>query len=199
MPTSYPDDNPKTVYGTAKPSVSAIPPSAIIHLGQAMAEGERKYGLFNYRKKRVTASVYYNAAMRHLLEYWDGENVDVSGCHPLAHVMACCAIILDAELNKSLNDDRGPQGDVHSLITNLTKPSAPQKEPEPEVANDEPAQRLARPPIPCDCPFDADGNPVGPGQFFRDAVRTYRDGLAADEAEHRRAPRVKPTLPDDYS
>ena len=178
MPTSYPDDNPKTVYGTAKPSVSAIPPSAIIHLGQAMAEGERKYGLFNYREKRVTASVYYNAAVRHLLEYWDGENVDASGCHPLAHVMACCAIILDAELNKSLNDDRGPKGAVHTLITALTKPF---------------------PPASCDCPLGADGNPVGPRQFILDAVKTYRDGVAADEAEHKQAPRVKPTLPDDYS
>lgn len=116
-----PDSNPKTIYGAAKPSVSAIPPSALIHLGQAMAEGERKYGLFNYREKNVTASVYYNAAMRHLLEYWDGENVDVSGCHPLAHVMACCAIILDADLHKILNDDRGPKGDVHELIVALTK------------------------------------------------------------------------------
>jgi hypothetical protein len=30
---SYPDDNPKTVLGLAKPSTFAIPPSALIHLG----------------------------------------------------------------------------------------------------------------------------------------------------------------------
>jgi hypothetical protein len=117
---AYPDDNPKTVHGTAKPSISAIPPSAIIHLGQAMANGERKYGLFNYRDKRVSSSVYYNAAMRHLLEWWDGEEVDAeSGCHPLAHVMACCAIILDAEGLGSLNDNRGTKGRVHELIERL--------------------------------------------------------------------------------
>lgn len=121
--SSYPDDNPKTVFGTAKPSVHAIPPSAIIHLGQAMAVGERKYGLLNYRDKRVTASTYYNAAFRHLLEYWDGENRDgESGCHPLAHVMACCAIILDAENQGTLNDDRGTAGYVHGLISALSKP-----------------------------------------------------------------------------
>ena len=174
MPTSYPDDNPKTVYGVAKPSVSAIPPSAIIHLGQAMAEGELKYGLFNYREKRVTSSVYYNAAMRHLLEYWDGENVDASGCHPLAHVMACCAIILDAELNKSLNDDRGPQGDVHTLIKSLTVETKHDFVQEPMRGHGF-----------ADCPHDEDGNPVGPKRFFR-----AEDAERLEVAEHiRRVPR----------
>ena len=152
-----PDDNPKTIYGVAKPSLSAIPPSALIHLGQAMAEGERKYGLFNYRDQRVTASTYYNAAMRHLLEYWDGENVDISGCHPLAHVMACCAIILDTTLHQSLNDDRGPPGNVHELIVALTKEPVRFAPADPEFSKA--FDQLV------DCPHDDDGNPVGPKQF----------------------------------
>jgi hypothetical protein len=129
---AYPDDNPKTIYGVKKPPVSAIPPSAIIHLGQAMAEGERKYGLVNWRDKAVSASVYYNAAFRHLLEWRDGANTDVdvdpvtgedkgSGLNPLAHVMACCAIILDAECQGTLNDDRGIPGKVHELMQRLKK------------------------------------------------------------------------------
>ena len=56
-----------------------------------------------------------------------------------------------------------------------------------------------RSPALCDYPLGADGNPVGQKQFILDAVKTYRDGVAADEAEHKQAPRVKPTLPDDYS
>jgi len=118
---AYPDDNPKTIYGVKKPPLSAIPPSSLIHLGLAMEEGERKYGLFNYRDKTVSSSVYYNAAFRHLLEWWDGSNVDKSGCHPLAHVMACCAIILDAEVHGTLNDDRGTPGDVSRMIEILTE------------------------------------------------------------------------------
>lgn len=139
---AYPDNNPKTIYGVGKPSVSAIPPSAIVHLGTAMAHGEQKYGLFNYRDKTVSSSVYYNATFRHLLEWWDGNDIDTnidpvtgedtgSGCHHLAHVMACCAIILDAQGYGSLNDDRGTPGHVHNLIAQLTvQPEAPKPEPQ---------------------------------------------------------------------
>lgn len=118
----YPDDNPKTVVGTTKPSLGAIPPSALIHLGLAMEDGRRKYGHFNWREKRVSSGVYYDAMQRHLLAWWDGEdNARDSGVHHLAHVMACCAILLDAEVNKSLNDNRGPAGNVPDLIERLTK------------------------------------------------------------------------------
>jgi hypothetical protein len=40
----YPDDNPKTVLGLAKPRHSPFPPSALIHLGEAMENGRKKYG-----------------------------------------------------------------------------------------------------------------------------------------------------------
>ncbi len=103
----YPDDNPKTIVGRAKPALRAIPPIAILHLGGAMGEGESKYGRFNWRDKTVTSSVYYDAIQRHLLAWWDGENnASDSGRHHLAHVMACCAILLDAEAASKLNDDR---------------------------------------------------------------------------------------------
>lgn len=101
------DDNPKTVMGSAKPPLHAIPPVALLHLGQAMADGERKYGLVNWRERTVSSSVYYDAMMRHLLEWWDGtDRAADSGRHHLAHVMACCAILLDAENIGRLNDNR---------------------------------------------------------------------------------------------
>jgi hypothetical protein len=126
-----PDSNPKTRYGIAKPGTHAIPPSAIIHLGAAMENGRGKYGLFNWRDDPVTGSVYFNAASRHMLDYQDGHDVDPggSGCHPLAHVMACCAIILDAELQGTLNDDRGTPGRISELIARLTKPLLPETGP----------------------------------------------------------------------
>ncbi len=105
---SYPDGNPKTAAGAAKPKTSAIPPLAIMRLGQAMEDGRRKYGLTNWRGEKVSSSVYFDAAMRHLLAWWDGEDRALdSGVDHLAHVMACCAILIDADSMAGwLNDDR---------------------------------------------------------------------------------------------
>lgn len=117
-----PDTNPKTAVGLTKPSLRAIPPAALLHLGRAMSNGEGKYGLFNWREHTVSSSVYYDAAMRHLLAWWDGENEAAdSGVHHLAHVMACCAIVLDAHASGKLNDDRGPPGAFPELVECYTR------------------------------------------------------------------------------
>jgi len=118
---TYPDDNPKTVLGMAKPLTFAIPPSALIHLGGAMENGRKKYGLMNWREKGVSASVYADAAERHLMAWRDGEAIaDDSGCHHLAHVMACCAILLDAMECGTLNDDRPVPGPAGRMIAERT-------------------------------------------------------------------------------
>lgn len=113
------DGNPKTLVGQLKPPTSCVPPSAFIYLGQALQDGREKYGKMNWRDDPVTASTYWDAAQRHLLAYWDGEDeADDSQCHHLAHAMGCLAIILDAELNGTLTDDR-PKGNVSKLIKDL--------------------------------------------------------------------------------
>ena len=124
-PPAYPDDNPKTVLGLAKPSISVIPPVAILHLGKAMADGKRKYGLMNWREKTVTSSVYYDAAMRHMMAWWDGEeNASDSGVHHLGHAMACLAITLDAQSLGKLNDDRPIPGMFAEAVKANTKDAA---------------------------------------------------------------------------
>lgn len=116
------DGNPKTLIGIRKPSFHAIPPSALIHLGAAMADGKRKYGLTNWRENDVSASVYYDAALRHIHAWWDGERVAPdSRVHHLGHVMACCAIVLDAEVGNNLIDDRPTTpGGFSELVYELT-------------------------------------------------------------------------------
>lgn len=107
----YPDDNPKTVQGLKKPSMSCVPPISLLHLSHAMMDGEKKYGRMNWRKHTVSSSVYYDAAMRHMMAWFDGETcAPDSGVHHLGHVMACCAILLDGESLAVLNDDRNPSG-----------------------------------------------------------------------------------------
>ena len=124
MNDKYPDDNPKTIIGLSKPSLIAIPPVALLHLGRAMTDGKNKYGLMNWREKRVSSSIYYDAALRHALAWWDGENfASDSGVHHLGHLMACAAIILDAQSVDNLNDDRPSHNgrfaeDVKAYTTN---------------------------------------------------------------------------------
>lgn len=119
--SGYPDDNPKTVMGLAKPPFRAIPVTALVWLGKAMMDGLRKYGVLNWRDKPVTASTYYDAALRHLFAYWDGEQyASDSKVHHLGHVMACCAIIIDAEEQGTLNDDRGTPGKFSAMVDRMT-------------------------------------------------------------------------------
>lgn len=105
--SEYADGNPKTAIGSKKPPLHFIPPIAIAHMGLAMQNGGEKYGPFNWREKKVTASTYTDAAERHINSWRDGEdNASDSNIHHLGHAMASLAIILDAESIDMLNDDR---------------------------------------------------------------------------------------------
>lgn len=112
----YPDDNPKTAVGSKKPSLTKFPASASIYGALAMMNGAEKYGPYNWREKRVTASIYVDAAKRHLDAWYDGEthSDDTSPPVPhLAHAIASIAILIDALETGNLNDDRplpGPAG-----------------------------------------------------------------------------------------
>lgn len=120
--TGLVDGNPKTRIGSTKPPVSAIPPVAILQLGQAMKDGRTKYGPMNWRDDPVTASVYYDAAQRHVMSWWDGEDYAAdSGVHHLAHAMACFAIVLDAMQQGTLTDDRATPGKFSELVSALTR------------------------------------------------------------------------------
>lgn len=115
--SALPDDNPKTAFGVKKWSLADVPVIALYWLGKVCKNGAAKYGRMNWRQNSVTASIYYDAAQRHLMAWYDGEHRDAeSGCHPLAHVMACCAIIIDAEQHQCLNDDRPLSGRFVSAI-----------------------------------------------------------------------------------
>lgn len=106
--STYPDGNPKSVQGAKKYSLRYIPLPALVAVGRAMEDGANKYGPANWRESGVAASVYIDAALRHIFQYFDGRQNDAedSRVHNLGHAMACLAIIIDAEHNGSLIDDR---------------------------------------------------------------------------------------------
>jgi hypothetical protein len=114
---SYPDDNPKTQFGLKKVPIHLVPPIAVAHLALAFENGAGKYGPFNWREKTISSTVYYGAAMRHLMAWFDGEDIAPdSGVHHLAHAMACLAMVLDGESTGKLNDNRPPKGGLPALL-----------------------------------------------------------------------------------
>lgn len=105
--TASTKENKKDAIGATKASTACIPSAAIFALGAAMQDGANKYGAFNYRDTQVTASVFFNAMMRHMLDWYEGENyAPDSKVHHLGHLAACCAIVLDGISNGNFIDDR---------------------------------------------------------------------------------------------
>ena len=122
----FPDtkpSNPKDVIGSTKPPLSCIPTGPLYEVGAAMLDGSAKYGRHNWRVIGVRSSVYYDAALRHLMKWWEGEELDTdSGCHHLAHAVACCLIVRDAANLGQLTDDRPvPGGDPTAGVKELIK------------------------------------------------------------------------------
>lgn len=103
------DTNPKDAVGIRKVALHHVPCQPLMELGLAMGEGAIKYGSHNYRIAGVRASVYYDAALRHLMAWWEGEDNDPdSGLPHLVKAMACLCVIRDAVCNSNWVDDRPP-------------------------------------------------------------------------------------------
>lgn len=99
--------NPKDLFGSVKVSITKFPAIGLAHGAHAMMDGAEKYGPYNWRDKPVIASIYVDAAIRHLTDWFEGqEQAKDSKVHHLGHAMACCAILLDAQENGCLVDDR---------------------------------------------------------------------------------------------
>jgi hypothetical protein len=103
------DTNPKDSVGIRKVPLHVVPAEVLMELGLAMLEGARKYGSHNYRVAGVRASVYYDAAMRHLMAFWEGENTDPdSGLPHVVKAMACLTVLRDSQQTGNWVDDRPP-------------------------------------------------------------------------------------------
>ena len=101
------DSNPKYQAGIKKAPLHCIPTGPLYELGLAMLEGSRKYGRHNYRAIGVRASVYYDASIGHIIDWWEGEDIDPdSGVHHLIKAMACLLVVRDSMLMGNFNDDR---------------------------------------------------------------------------------------------
>lgn len=120
--TPVKDTNPKTMYGKAKPAISLIPATSLVHIADAFRDGAAKYGPANWRNDPVSVTTYADAALRHLFAWFDGEETaEDSGVHHLAHAAACLCILMDAQEQHSLVDDRPTAGRTSAVLKRLTK------------------------------------------------------------------------------
>jgi hypothetical protein len=104
------DSNPKDSVGIKKVPFSTVSAPVIAEIGLAMLEGSRKYGRHNYRAIGVRASVYYDACLRHLTQWWEGEDTDPdSGLSHITKALACLAVLRDAMFIDKVVDDRPPK------------------------------------------------------------------------------------------
>ena len=54
--------------------------------------------------------MYYDAAMRHLMAFWEGEDVDKeSGIHHIGKALSCLSVLRDAMFQEKWYDDRPPK------------------------------------------------------------------------------------------
>lgn len=119
------DTNPKDAVGIKKVPLSCVPTIPMLELGLAMMEGARKYGRHNYRAVGTRSSVYYDAIIRHLTAWWEGEDIDPeSGVHHLMKAAACIFVHRDSILMGNVEDDRPLTYPEKMPMSNLNQQAA---------------------------------------------------------------------------
>lgn len=80
---------------------SLIPVGVINDYIQVLEFGAKKYDVDNWKHVPDAHFRYYDAAMRHINAWWEGEAVDKeSGLSHLAHAMCCITFLMWLEKNK---------------------------------------------------------------------------------------------------
>lgn len=119
--TSSKPTNPKDVVGVRKwRQFTCIPFTVLAELGVALLEGAAKYGAHNYRVAGVRASIYIDAAMGHILQWWEGEDIDAdSSLSHITKAIASLTVLRDAMINDMLTDDRPVKPNLDKLRSDL--------------------------------------------------------------------------------
>lgn len=95
--------------------------------------GADKYGISNWRMQEILASTYEGAILRHFVAWARGEDIDPdSGLPHLAHIRACCAVVLDSEIHGTLIDDRNRMEVIEDGDTGTKRRVLPQISLEPQ-------------------------------------------------------------------
>lgn len=100
--------DPKAAAGAERLPLATLPWAVIMELAAAHGEGAQKYGRHNWRTSGgVVSSTYFAAALRHLLRWWEGEDIDPdSGLPHIVKAMASLGVLRDAQICGQATDDR---------------------------------------------------------------------------------------------
>lgn len=102
--------------------IVSVPMTVLWEVGIGMMEGAMKYGRHNYRATGVRASVYVDAAMGHIGQWWEGEDTDAdSGLSHITKAICSLIVLRDAMIQDMLIDDRPPRGNLDKVRSDLQK------------------------------------------------------------------------------
>lgn len=190
--------NPKDAMGIKKAPMSPVPSPVVAEIGLGMLEGALKYGRHNYRAIGVRASVYYDAAQRHMMAWWEGEDLDPdSGLSHVTKALASLTVLRDGMMQENWRDDRPPRPADRDWQRKLDAKAAAliEKYPEPVAPYTAVDQSWAAPPPandPISCRFDLDPGTVALGSCgvcgaiwgagAPRPIKCYRRNVSAGEA-----------------
>ncbi len=131
--------NPKDALGTRKvPLLSVIPLNVLAAVALGMLEGALKYARHNYRIVGVRASVYVDAASRHIAQFYEGQDFDPeskAGLHHIDKAIASLVVLSDSIKRGNWVDDRPPRlhddwivganNVASALVDSFPEPKAP--------------------------------------------------------------------------
>lgn len=119
------DTNPKDAVGIKKVPMGVLSGPVLMEIGLGMMEGARKYGRHNYRVAGVRGSVYFDAVMRHLWLWYEGQDIDPeSGLNHITKAMSALHVMRDAMLNDKFTDDRPPKFKNQEWVNEFNKLAA---------------------------------------------------------------------------
>jgi hypothetical protein len=128
--------NPKGIVGVAKAPMSTVSAPVLAEIGVAMLEGACKYGRHNYRVAGVRASIYYDATLRHLMAWWEGEDIDPdSYMNHITKAITSLVVLRDAMIQGKVEDDRPPASPAFYAHLNTLAAAITERYKEKEVTH----------------------------------------------------------------
>jgi len=100
-------------FDKGKMRTDLIPPEALRHLAQVLDYGAEKYGDRNW-ENGINYSRLYGATLRHLLAWWEGEDIDPESRFPhLSHALTNLAFLVHHYEQRPEFDDRPSRSQVN--------------------------------------------------------------------------------------
>ena len=101
--------NPKNAAASTKVPLSTLPVPVLCEVAGALGEGMIQYGKHNWRGDRIEEAEYYDAALRHLMAWIEGQDIDPkSGIHHVSKAIAGLMVLRDAQIQGLTIDNRPP-------------------------------------------------------------------------------------------